>query len=66
MELIRLDGYTEDEKVAIARDHLLRRQIEQAGLPPDEVTVTDEAILAVITTTPARRACGTSSASSGR
>src|SRR5580692_901628 len=49
MELIRLDGYTENEKVAIARDHLLRRQIEQAGLRPDEVSVTDEAILAVIT-----------------
>ena len=49
MELIRLDGYTEAEKVAIARDHLLRRQVEQAGLRPDEVSVTDEAILAVIT-----------------
>jgi ATP-dependent Lon protease len=49
MELIRLDGYTENEKVAIARDHLLRRQVEQAGLTGDEVTVTDEAILAVIT-----------------
>ncbi len=49
MELIRLDGYTEDEKVSIARDHLLRRQVEQAGLTPDEVTVTDDAILAVIT-----------------
>ncbi|HSP64740.1 MAG TPA: endopeptidase La [Candidatus Deferrimicrobium sp.] len=49
MELIRLDGYTEDEKVAIARDHLLRRQVEQAGLTADEVTVTDDAILAVIT-----------------
>ena len=32
MELIRLDGYTEDEKLAIARDHLLGRQITQAGL----------------------------------
>ena len=49
MELIRLDGYTEEEKVAIARDHLLRRQVEQAGLNPDEVTITDEAILTVIT-----------------
>ena len=49
MELIRLDGYTENEKVAIARDHLLRRQVEHAGLTGDEVTVTDEAILAVIT-----------------
>ena len=32
MEVIRLDGYTEDEKVAIARDHLLRRQLERNGL----------------------------------
>ena len=49
MELIRLDGYTENEKVAIARDHLLRRQVAQAGLNPDEVSITDAAILAVIT-----------------
>ena len=33
----RLDGYTEDEKVAIARDHLLPRQLERAGLTADEV-----------------------------
>jgi len=32
MELIRLDGYTEEEKVAIARDHLLKRQVTQSGL----------------------------------
>jgi len=49
MELIRLDGYTEEEKVAIARDHLLKRQVEQAGLNADEVTVTDEALMKVIT-----------------
>ena len=49
MELIRLDGYTEEEKVAIARDHLLRRVVKQAGLNPDEVTVTEEAIMKVIT-----------------
>jgi len=49
MELIRLDGYTEEEKVAIARDHLLKRQIRQAGLTPDEVTVDDAAIMKVIT-----------------
>ena len=49
MELIRLDGYTEEEKVAIARDHLLPRQVEQAGLKPDEVTVGDSAIMKVIT-----------------
>ncbi|HXC78529.1 MAG TPA: endopeptidase La [Candidatus Acidoferrum sp.] len=49
MELIRLDGYTEEEKVAIARDHLMRRQVKQAGLNADEVTVTDEALMKVIT-----------------
>ncbi|HEX9717849.1 MAG TPA: endopeptidase La [Actinomycetota bacterium] len=48
MEVIRIDGYTEDEKVAIARDHLLRRQIERNGLQDGEVEITDEAILAVI------------------
>ena len=37
MELVRLDGYTEDEKVVIARDHLLPRQLERAGLTADEV-----------------------------
>jgi ATP-dependent Lon protease len=49
MELIRLDGYTEEEKVAIARDHLLPRQVEQAGLKPDEVAVSADAIMKVIT-----------------
>jgi ATP-dependent Lon protease len=49
MELIRLDGYTEEEKVAIARDHLLKRQVKQAGLNPEEVTVTADALLKVIT-----------------
>ena len=49
MELIRLDGYTEEEKVAIARDHLLRRQVTQAGLKLEEVSVTDEAFMKVIT-----------------
>ncbi|WP_369358701.1 endopeptidase La [Streptomyces sp. cg2] len=44
MELVRLDGYTEDEKIVIARDHLVPRQLERAGLAPDEVTVTDDAL----------------------
>ncbi|MEO6987254.1 MAG: endopeptidase La [Aquihabitans sp.] len=48
MEVVTLDGYTEDEKVAIARHHLLVRQIERAGLRPDEVEVTDEALRLVI------------------
>ena len=43
MELIRLDGYTEDEKLTIARDHLLPRQLERAGLDAAEVTITDDA-----------------------
>ena len=44
MELVQLDGYTEDEKVVIARDHLLPRQLERAGLTADEVTVDDSAL----------------------
>ncbi|UED87109.1 endopeptidase La [Streptomyces profundus] len=44
MELVRLDGYTEDEKVTIARDHLLPRQLERAGLAADEVTVDESAL----------------------
>ncbi|CAI7974378.1 Lon protease [Frankia sp. Hr75.2] len=44
MELILLDGYTEEEKVTIARDHLLPRQLERAGLTPDDVTVDDAAL----------------------
>ncbi|NJP47815.1 endopeptidase La [Actinacidiphila epipremni] len=43
MELVRLDGYTEDEKVVIARDHLLPRQLERAGLDADEVRLEEEA-----------------------
>ena len=48
MEVIRLDGYTEDEKVAIARDHLLRRQLERNGLQPEEVSVSDEAMRTIV------------------
>jgi ATP-dependent Lon protease len=44
MELVTLDGYTEDEKVVIARDHLLPRQLDRAGLTADEVTVHDDAL----------------------
>jgi ATP-dependent Lon protease len=44
MELVQLDGYTEDEKVLIARDHLLPRQLSKAGLESDEVTVADDAL----------------------
>jgi ATP-dependent Lon protease len=49
MEIVRLDGYTEDEKVAIARNHLVRRQIERAGLTTDEVGIEDDALRALAT-----------------
>ena len=48
MDLVRLDGYTDDEKVFIANRYLLPRQIERAGLLPDEIVVDDAAITAVI------------------
>jgi ATP-dependent Lon protease len=44
MEPIGLDGYTEDEKVTIARGHLLPRQLERAGLDAGDVTVDDGAL----------------------
>jgi ATP-dependent Lon protease len=44
MELVQLDGYTEDEKVLIARDHLLPRQLSKAGLEPAEVTLEEDAL----------------------
>jgi ATP-dependent Lon protease len=48
MEVVRLDGYTEDEKLAIARDHLLERQLDQTGLRGDEVIVTEAALRTVV------------------
>src|SRR3954452_13247033 len=47
MEFVQLDGYTEDEKVAIARGHLLPREMERAALTTDDVTVGDDALRAV-------------------
>jgi ATP-dependent Lon protease len=47
MEVVTLDGYTEQEKVAIARDHLWPRQLERAGLTTDEVSIADEALAAI-------------------
>jgi len=44
MELITLDGYTEDEKVTIARGHLLPRQLDRAGLETADVDLTDDAV----------------------
>jgi ATP-dependent Lon protease len=49
MEFVRLDGYTEDEKVIIARDHLMARQLDRAALTADEVTITDDALRVLAT-----------------
>jgi ATP-dependent Lon protease len=44
MDVVTLDGYTEDEKVLIARDHLLPRQLSTAGLEPSEVSIEEAAL----------------------
>jgi ATP-dependent Lon protease len=49
MEMVRLDGYTEDEKAAIARQHLLARQLERNGLRADEVAIDDAALREIAT-----------------
>ncbi|EEY11233.1 endopeptidase La [Mannheimia haemolytica] len=48
MEVIRLSGYTEDEKMHIARGHLLAKQQENNGLKEGELTIEDSAILSII------------------
>jgi ATP-dependent Lon protease len=55
MEILRFDGYTVDEKVAIARDYLWPRQRERNGLLEDEVSVEDD-VLATITSEYTREA----------
>jgi ATP-dependent Lon protease len=49
MEVIRFDGYTTSEKVAIARGYLWPRQLERNGLRPEEVDVSDDLLRAVVT-----------------
>ncbi len=48
MEVIRLSGYTEDEKLNIAKRHLLKKQIERNGLKPHEITIEDSALVGII------------------
>jgi ATP-dependent Lon protease len=48
MEIIRLEGYTEDEKVEIAKRHLIEKQIEAHGLKAAEFVLTDEGLRALI------------------
>ena len=47
-EVIRLDGYTDAEKVEIARDHLLPRQLRGAGLEPEELEITEAALADIV------------------
>ena len=49
MEVVRFDGYTTDEKVAIARGYLWPRQVERNGLRPDEVEIEDERLREIVT-----------------
>jgi ATP-dependent Lon protease len=49
LEVIHLDGYTEDEKAAIGRDHLLGRQLAANGLRDDEVELTEPALREIVT-----------------
>ncbi|MDX1352225.1 MAG: endopeptidase La, partial [Thiomicrorhabdus sp.] len=48
MEVINLSGYTEPEKLNIAQKHLLPRALKDHGLKKDELTITEESILAII------------------
>ncbi|MCE7884810.1 MAG: endopeptidase La [Actinobacteria bacterium ATB1] len=48
METIRLDGYTDDEKVEIARHHLLPDAVAEAGLEPGEIEVSDEVLREIV------------------
>ncbi|MGC9423228.1 MULTISPECIES: endopeptidase La [Vibrio] len=48
MEVIRLSGYTEDEKLNIAKRHLVNKQIERNGLKPSEIIIEDSAIIGII------------------
>ncbi|CAE6891608.1 endopeptidase La [Vibrio alginolyticus] len=48
MEVIRLSGYTEDEKLNIAKRHLVEKQLKRNGLKPNEIVIEDSAIVGII------------------
>ena len=48
MEVIRLSGYTEDEKLNIAKRHLVDKQVQRNGLKPNEIEIEDSAIIGII------------------
>jgi ATP-dependent Lon protease len=49
MEVVRFDGYTTEEKIAIARGYLLPRQVKRNGLQPEEIELSDDVVRTVIT-----------------
>ena len=65
MEVIRFDGYTTEEKIAIARGHLWPRQIERNGLRTEEVTVTKDVLRQVVTRVHSRSRRSTAGAGTG-
>ncbi len=48
LEVIRIPGYTEDEKLEIAKRHLIRKQLEAHGVKPEEWSITDEALITLV------------------
>ena len=48
MEIIQLSGYTEQEKLEIAKQYLVPRQIRENGLREDEIELTDDALLTIV------------------
>jgi len=64
MEVIELSGYIEDEKVHIAQQHLVPKQVRSNGLKPEKSRSTKARCARSSATTPARRACVTWSARS--
>src|SRR5262249_48071263 len=52
MEIIELPGYTEDEKLEIARRYLLKRQLEANGLTAQQCEITEDAIRTIIRASP--------------
>jgi ATP-dependent Lon protease len=48
MEVLEIPGYTEEEKLAIAREHLVQKQVTNHGLTPEQFTISDDALRAVI------------------
>jgi ATP-dependent Lon protease len=48
MEIIELSGYTEDEKVQIAKRHLIKKSMKNNGISADEIAFKDSAILDIV------------------